>query len=109
MARWFQRVAIWEGVSYLVLLLIAMPLKYLAGYEMAVKVVGWAHGGLFMAYVAILALCWIKLGWNLRFVLVAGIASLLPAGPFFLHPPGVNLESSNWKRYNTSESPVRKA
>ncbi|MBC2600897.1 DUF3817 domain-containing protein [Puniceicoccus vermicola] len=87
MAEWFHRVAILEGISYLVLLLVAMPLKYLAGYEMAVQVVGWAHGALFIAYMVILGLCWIRLGWSRRFVLIAFIASLLPAGPFFLHPP----------------------
>ncbi|HTO03360.1 MAG TPA: DUF3817 domain-containing protein, partial [Opitutus sp.] len=37
----------WEGVSFLVLLGIAMPLKYLAGEPAAVRVVGMAHGILF--------------------------------------------------------------
>lgn len=83
----FQRVAFWEGVSYLVLLLIAMPLKYLAGIDLAVKIVGWAHGVLFIAYVGVLAVCWVKLRWNLKFVAIAFIAALVPAGPFFLHPP----------------------
>jgi len=50
----FRRVALLEGLSFLLLLFVAMPLKYLAGQPMAVKVVGWAHGVLFVAYVATL-------------------------------------------------------
>ena len=42
--RWFRRIAIAEGVSFLVLLLIAMPLKYLAGFPLAVKIAGSIHG-----------------------------------------------------------------
>ena len=41
-------VAFWEGVSFLVLLGVAMPLKYLAGWPLAVRVVGMAHGILFI-------------------------------------------------------------
>ena len=45
-----------EAVSFLVLLGVAMPLKYLAGMPQAVKVVGWAHGLLFMGFCAALLL-----------------------------------------------------
>ena len=45
-------IGLWEGVSFLVLLIIAMPLKYLAGWPDAVRVVGMAHGILFLLYLA---------------------------------------------------------
>ena len=46
----FRKVAIAEGISFLVLLLIAMPLKYLANIPQPVTYVGWAHGVLFVAF-----------------------------------------------------------
>ncbi|MEL0005162.1 MAG: DUF3817 domain-containing protein, partial [Opitutales bacterium] len=44
-----------EGISYLLLLGIAMPMKYFFGFPMAVKIVGMAHGVLFIAYCLLLA------------------------------------------------------
>ncbi|MBN8653268.1 MAG: DUF3817 domain-containing protein [Cytophagales bacterium] len=80
----FRKVALAEGISFLVLLLIAMPLKYYFGMPMAVKVVGWAHGVLFMAYI-VLALSVIKtMKWSWFSTLVALAVSLLPAGTFWL-------------------------
>jgi integral membrane protein len=52
-----------EGVSFLVLLLIAMPLKYLAGQPLAVKYVGWAHGVLFVLYLLAVLETWISRRW----------------------------------------------
>ena len=46
---WFRKIAMAEGVSFLVLLLIAMPLKYMADYPKAVTIVGGLHGVLFIA------------------------------------------------------------
>ena len=50
---WFRKVAIAEGISFLVLLGIAMPLKYFADMPMAVRIVGMAHGILFVAFVVL--------------------------------------------------------
>lgn len=47
----FRMIGIAEGISFLVLLLIAMPLKYFLNFPEAVKVVGWAHGALFVAFI----------------------------------------------------------
>jgi integral membrane protein len=77
-------VGITEGISFLVLLLIAMPLKYYFGMPLAVKLVGWAHGVLFMAYIAMVLVAVRPMKWKLFDVLVALLASLLPAGTFFL-------------------------
>lgn len=80
----FRKVALAEGISFLLLLLIAMPLKYYFGIPMAVKVVGWAHGILFMAYI-VLALSVIKtMKWNWFDTLVALAVSLIPVGTFWL-------------------------
>jgi integral membrane protein len=73
-----------EGVSYLVLLGIAMPLKYFAGYPLAVKYTGWVHGVLFVAFGFALLNVWINRKWPFLKVLRAFIASLLPFGTFIL-------------------------
>ena len=80
----FRLIAIAEGISYLVLLFIAMPLKYFAGYPEAVKYTGWAHGVLFTLFGIFLILVWIQYRWKVGKVLGAFIASLLPFGTFVL-------------------------
>jgi integral membrane protein len=73
-----------EGISYLILLGIAMPLKYLAGMPMAVRVVGSIHGFLFVAFCWALIRVWIDRRWSFGKVTMAFIASLLPFGTFIL-------------------------
>jgi integral membrane protein len=80
----FATIAFLEGLSYIVLLGIAMPLKYFLGFPLAVKVTGWAHGVLFMLYVALLLTCWIKCKWSFWRVCGYFIASLLPIVPFLV-------------------------
>ena len=77
-------IGISEGISFLVLLLIAMPLKYYFGLPMTVKIVGWLHGILFIAYIAAVLLAIKAMQWNWFSVLVALAASLIPAGTFVL-------------------------
>ncbi len=81
---WFRIVAIAEGISFIVLLGIAMPLKYFMDMPMAVKITGYIHGFLFIAFVA---LAWnVKngLGKNIIWFGKAFIASLIPFGTFVL-------------------------
>lgn len=71
-----------EGASFLLLLGVAMPLKYLAGYPQMVRVVGMLHGVLFLLFVAAVIQTSVALRWPLRRVLAALAASVLPCGPF---------------------------
>jgi integral membrane protein len=80
----FRSIALLEGASFVLLLGIAMPLKYLAGMPMAVKVVGWAHGLLFVLYVAALFDVASAAKWPLTRVAWAFLASLVPFGTFVL-------------------------
>ena len=79
-----MKVAFAEGVSYLLLLLISMPLKYYANFPEAVKYVGWLHGILFVLFCIYLLKVWIGLKWSFGKVLTAFIASLVPFGTFLL-------------------------
>jgi integral membrane protein len=71
-----------EACSFLVLLGIAMPLKYFAGQPGAVKVVGWIHGMLFIAFCAALLRTMIVARWPLSRAALIFVAALLPFGPF---------------------------
>lgn len=82
--RTFTTVALVEGISYILLLGIAMPLKYMFDMPMGVTVVGWAHGALFVAYVGLLVICWITYKWTFGRVVWYFVASLLPFLPFYV-------------------------
>lgn len=82
MLKAFRITAYLEGISFLVLLLIAMPMKYVWGIPLAVRIVGSAHGALFVAYCVIGALVWKQLKWPTRIAALAFISAFLPAGPF---------------------------
>ena len=77
-----RSVGTWEAISYLLLLAVAMPLKYIWGYPEAVRVVGMAHGILWMAYVGLALLGQLDYKWSWKVTAGLFIASLLPFGPF---------------------------
>lgn len=80
----FRQVAVLEGVSYLLLLFIAMPLKYFADIPEAVKYTGWAHGLLFVLYAALLIQVWQQYNWKFGKAVMVFIASLVPFAPFWV-------------------------
>jgi len=73
-----------EGISYLVLLFIAMPVKYMAGNPNLVLYTGWVHGLLFILYILALISVKINLEWKFRKTMIAFLASLIPFGTFIL-------------------------
>lgn len=75
-------IGIAEGLSLLVLLGIAMPLKYLANQPEAVKITGWIHGVLFVAFVVAVLLMYHERNWPVKKVALAFIAAFLPFGTF---------------------------
>lgn len=92
-----------EGLSYVLLLFVAMPLKYAAGQPLAVRVVGSLHGALF-----------VLLGWlvwrgmterskGMRWGLRIGIASLVPFGTFFLDRE-LREEDEAWRAEHAGQS-----
>jgi len=69
-----------EGISFLVLLFIAMPLKYLYGMPIVVRYVGMTHGLLFILYVVLLFQEKDKLNWTWLKFLILFLFSNLPFG-----------------------------
>lgn len=78
----FRWVSILEAISFLVLLFFAMPLKYIWEMPEYVRVVGMAHGILFILY--LLGAYWMyeKLNWSVKVLFIVLISSILPFGPF---------------------------
>ncbi|MBY0540360.1 MAG: DUF3817 domain-containing protein [Arcobacteraceae bacterium] len=75
----FRIISIIEGLSYLILVFIAMPLKYMFNYPMAVKIVGMSHGVLFILFFVALAIAMNRYKWKfLGFQLF--VYSLIPFG-----------------------------
>ncbi len=73
-----------EGISFLVLLGIAMPLKYVFDFPLAVKYVGWAHGLLFIIFCLLILITWLEKKISLKHAALAFVASLIPFGPFLI-------------------------
>lgn len=80
----FRFVALAEGLSYVVLVFIGMPLKYLADQPGTVEVVGWIHGLLFIAYLVLGVQAAADEQWSRRFMGWAFAAALVPGGTFWL-------------------------
>jgi integral membrane protein len=69
-----------EGISLLALFFYAMPLKYLYGEPEMVRLIGSAHGGLFMAYIALAFALFDRESWTRKKLLLALILSSVPFG-----------------------------
>ena len=80
--RQLRLVALLEGMSFLVLLFVAMPLKYLAGLPLAVRIAGSVHGVLFLVFLAALYRAGSARNWPLRRWLIAFVSSVVPFGTF---------------------------
>ena len=79
-----RRIGIIEGISYLILLFIAMPFKYFAGFPILVQIFGMVHGILFVLFSLMLLVVWFRHRWSFTRVFWAFMASLLPFGTFLL-------------------------
>tara|TARA_B100000965_G_scaffold2612_1_gene2069 strand:+ start:3280 stop:3549 length:270 start_codon:yes stop_codon:yes gene_type:complete len=80
----FRLIAFLEGISYILLLFIAVPIKYLADDPTYVKLLGMPHGILFMAYIILSIYGKKKYKWNNLEFFIIGIASLIPFGTFYV-------------------------
>ena len=79
-----RTIAIIEGISFLVLLFIAMPLKYIWDQPQAVRIVGMAHGILFVIFCAALIHVTVIAKWPLARAALLFLASIIPFGPWLI-------------------------
>lgn len=80
---WLRMIGMAEGVSYLLLLGVAMPMKYLGDMPWAVQYTGWAHGLLFILLWIAAAVAWAR-GLPTKLAGLSLVASVLPFGPFVI-------------------------
>lgn len=90
----FRLVGVLEGLSFLILLGIAMPMKYLMGQPEAVRLVGMAHGVLFLGYVALAGVLGSEKGWPARQMAMAVVAAVVPFGTFVFDHKYLRTKSS---------------
>lgn len=84
MLKFFKLIALLEGTSLLLLLVFAMPMKYFFQEPIFVKIIGMAHGLLFIAYLILAVMQKIASNWSLKTLAIVSIASVLPFGTFYV-------------------------
>lgn len=72
-----------EGLSFIILLAIAMPLKYIAGKPEMVRIVGMAHGLLFVLYISLTIVAKFQYPWSWKKMIALWVASVVPFGTFY--------------------------
>lgn len=90
----FRIISYIEGISYLILVFVAMPLKYLAENPYPVKIVGMTHGVLFILFVLFLLDVTRSLNWKSKFSIKLFIYSLIPFGSFIIEKEIKNLQEN---------------
>jgi integral membrane protein len=84
MVKLFKYIALLEGISLLLLLFFAMPMKYIYELPIYVKVIGMAHGLLFIAYIALAVMIKIEEKWPIKKFVIICFASIIPFGTFYV-------------------------
>lgn len=80
----FRIIALLEGLSYILLLFIAVPIKYGLDDPQFVKLLGMPHGLLFIAYLIMAVMISADLKWSNKTLFVALMASIIPFGTFYI-------------------------
>ena len=80
----FRIIAFVEGISYLLLLFIAVPIKYLLANDSFVRLLGMPHGILFVGYIIFAVIGKNKFNWSYLEFFIISAASLVPFGTFYV-------------------------
>ena len=84
MNKFFRIIALLEGISYLLLLFVAVPIKYLSEDPQYVKMLGMPHGMLFIGYVILAFLLKSDYKWDSKPFFIVLLASVIPFGTFYI-------------------------
>jgi integral membrane protein len=90
MLNFFKVVALLEGTSLLLLLLFAMPMKYIFQIPIFVQMIGMAHGVLFIAYIIMAVMLKIECNWTFKKFGIISVASVVPFGTFYVDKKYLN-------------------
>ena len=94
MNKIFRITSYLEGISYILLLFIGVPLKYIAGNEILVKSLGMPHGLLFITYIILAFYIKPEYKWNNKDFIVILMASIIPFGTFYIDKKYLSTNSS---------------
>ncbi|WP_250436131.1 DUF3817 domain-containing protein [Hanstruepera flava] len=84
MLQLFRVIALFEGISYILLLFIATPIKYFLNEPKYVKWLGMPHGLLFIAYIVLAVIIGANLKWDKKTMRIVLLASIIPFGTFYV-------------------------
>jgi len=84
MIKFFKTIALLEGISLLLLLFFAMPMKYIFELPIYVRIIGMAHGLLFITYIVLAIMNKIEEQWDNKKFLLICLASVVPFGTFYI-------------------------
>jgi integral membrane protein len=84
MLKFFKTLALLEGTSLLLLFLFAMPMKYMFHEPFFVKIIGMAHGLLFIGYIILAIILKIEQNWSFKKFSIVCLASVVPFGTFYV-------------------------
>ena len=84
MLKNFRRLAFFEGISFLLILFVTMPLKYLFNNPMPNKVIGMIHGVLFLGYIVFALMLKAELKWDTKKTAIILFCSVIPFGTFWM-------------------------
>ena len=84
MKKIFRIVSVLEGGSYILLLFVATPIKYLQGNPEYVKLLGMPHGILFMLYIVLAFVIQKEMKWNNKTLGIVLLCSIIPFGTFYM-------------------------
>ncbi|SCY05168.1 integral membrane protein [Nonlabens sp. Hel1_33_55] len=90
MIKFFRYLAIAEGYSFLLILFLTMPLKYLGGIGLPNKIIGMAHGFLFLGYVVMAIVVAQILKWKFKDTIIVILMSVVPFGTFWMKDKYLN-------------------
>ena len=80
----FRLIAFFEGLSYVLLIFVGVPLKYINGDVTIVKTLGMPHGFLFMAYISFTIVMRLDHSWFKKHFILISLASIIPFGTFIV-------------------------
>ncbi len=80
----FRIISYLEGISYLLILFVTMPLKYMFESPEPNKVIGMAHGFLFLIYIVFAIMVKPEKQWNNKTLGIVLLCSVIPFGTFWM-------------------------
>ncbi|MGB5943312.1 MAG: DUF3817 domain-containing protein [Leeuwenhoekiella sp.] len=84
MLKTFHFVSLLEGISFLLILFVTMPLKYIWETPEPNQIIGMAHGVLFIGYIVLAVMVKNILNWDAKTFLIVLVASIVPFGTFWM-------------------------